>query len=399
MARVSHKMRRAPHVSTHSFHRLQIHLDCVQKARMKLSIIIQKFEKQIPLALQEPWDQCGLQLGDPSAEVKSILFAYDVCKETIQAARKSKCQLIVTHHPFRMKGDTAVRLDTYEGKLIEACIKNGIGLYASHTNHDNSIESTNVRILKELGLSNIRPLQPSLIKLYKLIVFVPQKHREEVLTAIFNAGAGTMGNYDECSFSVAGTGMFRGNESTHPFIGKKGERTLVEEERIEVIVKEPDLKHVIARMIEVHPYEEVAYDIYPLENKMTSQGGGAVGSFDRPVKQDVLIQKMKTIFNIPMLRFVSSPKQSFKTIAICTGSGTHLLNAVIAQKADLFITGDVKYHQAVHARRHDLALADVGHFHSEQLSVEILKEIFQKLFGRKLNYFAFKGLQDPFKSI
>lgn len=366
---------------------------------MKLSHITQKFEKHIPLALQESWDQCGLQLGDPNAEIKSILFAYDVCKETITAAKKNKCQLIVTHHPFRMKGSVAVRLDTYDGKLIEACIKNNIALYCSHTNHDNSHESANVRILKELGLKNIQPLQPASIKLFVLTVGTPIAHAEQVKEALFAAGAGALGNYSECSFSTQGTGTFKGNECANPAIGKKLIRETVKEEKIEVLVKESDLKYVLTKMKEAHPYEEVAYGIYQIENKMTSQGAGACGIAENAIKKDALLAQLKNSFKISSVRFVNSPKTKYKKIAICTGSGTQYLDAVIAQGADLFITGDVKYHQAIHAKRHDLALADVGHFHSEQVSVEILKEIFQKIFGKRLNYFVFKGLRDPFEFI
>lgn len=369
------------------------------KASMKLFSIIQNFEKQIPLALQDSWDQCGLQLGDPHAEVKSVLFAYDVCKETIATAKKKKCQLIVTHHPFRTKGDANIRLDTYDGQLIAQCIKNDIAIYTSHTNHDNSEKSASIQILERLGLNNIQPLQPAQVRLFKLAVGTPLTHCQKVREALFKAGAGTLGNYSECSFSTNGTGTFKGNEWTTPAVGKKLIRESVKEEKIEVLVKEHDLPIVISKMLTAHPYEEVAYDIYPLENKMTSQGAGAVGQFDRPIKKDVLIQKLKSILNISTLRFVASDKQSFKRIAICTGSGTHLLDTVIAQKADLFITGDVKYHQAIHAKRHNLAVADVGHFASEQESVEILREIFEKQFKRSLKYSVFKGLKDPFETV
>jgi putative NIF3 family GTP cyclohydrolase 1 type 2 len=207
-----------------------------------------------------------------------------------------------------------------------------------------------------------------------------------------------LGNYSECSFSAQGTGTFKGNENANPAIGKKLTRESVQEENIEVLVREPDLKDVVAKMLAAHPYEEVAYDVFPLENKMMSLGSGAIGKFDRPFSHTDFVQKLKDIFSIPSIRFVASPKQKYSNIAICVGSGTHLLDAVIANKTDLFITGDVKYHQAIHAKRHDLAIADVGHFASEQVSVEILKNLFEKLFKKSLKYHLFDDLKDPFEN-
>ncbi len=366
---------------------------------MLLADIISKFEKRIPLTLQEKWDHSGLNLGDPQREIKSVLFAYDVCLETIAFAKKKKCNLIVSHHPFRMSAAVDLRLDTYEGRVIEACLKNGIALYSSHTNHDASKDSLNFHYLKKLGLTQIKPLSTTPTKLFKLAVYVPVKDSEKVLDALFSAGAGRIGNYGECSFRTTGLGTFKGDLGTNPTIGKVGVREEVKEERFETIVKESDLSGVIAAMKKAHPYEEVAYDIFALENKIETIGLGAVGTFEKVQPKAKIIADIKTVFGVNSLRLVDGKQSSIKKIAICTGSGASLLPRAFAAKADLFITGDVKYHQAIEAKRHDLILTDVGHFPSEKDSVLILRDVFKALFGKKLVLYQYDGLKDAFECV
>lgn len=366
---------------------------------MLLADIITKFEKRIPLTLQEKWDHSGLNLGDPQREINSVLFAYDVCLETIAFAKKKKCNLIVSHHPFRMSAAVDLRLDSYEGRVIEACLKNGIALYSSHTNHDASLDSLNFHYLKKLGLAHIKPLATTPTKLFKLAVYVPVKDSEKVLDVLFSAGAGRIGNYGECSYRVTGTGTFKGDVGTNPAIGKSCVREEVKEERLETIVKENDLSAVIAAMKKAHPYEEVAYDIFALENKIDSLGLGAVGTFEKALTKSKVIADIKTVFGVNSLRLVDGKLTQIKKIAICTGSGTSLLPRVLGTKADLFITGDVKYHQAIEAKRHNLIIADVGHFASEKDSVLILGNVFKALFGKKLLIYQYDGLKDAFANV
>lgn len=363
---------------------------------MKLADIITAFEARIPLALQEPWDQCGLNLGSPSQEVKSVLFSYDVCKEVVKAAVRKKCQLIVSHHPFRLRGDVKINLDDYEGEIIATCIRNNIALYASHTNHDASADSLNFFYLRKLKLNQIQPLTTAPIKLLKLIVFVPTTHTKRVMNALFKAGAGVIGNYSECSFRTRGTGSFFGNEFTNPAIGKKLRREEVDEERLEVILKDHDRAKIIGALYQAHPYEEVAYDLYALENKMESLGLGAWGVASKALSKAEVITRLKRLFKTKNIRFVQGSQKKFKRIGIGTGSGASLLNEAFKKKLDLFITGDVRYHQAIEAKRRDLAIADVGHFYSENQAPEVLRNVFRELFGDRLKLSVYKGLKDAF---
>lgn len=364
---------------------------------MKLKDTLKKWETVLPLSLQEKWDHCGLNLGHPDQDIKSVLFAYDVCHEVVREAAQKKCQLIISHHPFRMRGEVNIRTDSYDGKTIELCLKHGIALYSCHTNHDASVHSLNRFYLEKLGLTKIEPLSSPPQKLYKLTVFVPLTHTQKLLQGLFDAGAGTIGNYDECSFRTPGTGTFRGDENTNPTIGRRHHREEVPEEKIETIVPENRLSAVIGAMKQAHPYEEVAYDLYTLENKRSDTGLGAVGEWRRPLPQNAVLNKLQKIFGVPKIRFVKSGKKSFQRVALCTGSGMGLMDAALGKKAELFVTGDVKYHQAIEAKRQDLAVADVGHFHSEVDSVTVLKTLFDREFSKSLKTLEYKGLKDAFE--
>lgn len=371
---------------------------------MKLKHIIKEFENVIPLSLQEKWDHCGLNLGSREQDIQKILFSYDVCKESVDEAISKGCNLIVSHHPFRMSADVSLNLDSYEGQLIQRCIKNDIALYSAHTNHDSSVYSLNHFYLNKLGIENTKPLVLNTPKFFKMIVYVPKEHTQNVMDALFAAGAGHVGsNYSECSFRTEGTGTFKGNENANPAIGEKLKRESVQEDRLETLVHEADLNKVIQNMLKAHPYEEVAYDVIALHEVISSKcsdnilaGLGAKGSLKKPISKEDLVEKIKEIFKVENIRLIDSGKTHFQHFSICTGSGSSLINKAIRAKSDVFITGDVKYHQAIEAKRRDLTIIDVGHFHSEIASVNILKGIFQQIFNSKLEYHEFQKLRDAF---
>lgn len=364
---------------------------------MQLKDIIKKWEQILPLSYQEKWDHCGLNLGNPSQNITRVLFAYDICHEVVRFAVQNKCQLIISHHPFRMRGDINIRTDSYDGQTIELCLKNNIALYSCHTNHDASALSLNRHYLNKLGLHNIQPLVPPPQKLIKLVTFVPQTQAKPVMQALFDAGAGNIGNYDECSFSTPGTGTFRGNEKTNPAIGKRHHREHVAEDRVETIVPQDLLGQVLTALKTTHPYEEVAYDLYPLENQRQDIGLGAIGEYKEPLGKRELLTKIKSLFKAPVLKWVGSQQKKFSRVAICTGSGTSLMDAALRKQADMFITGDIKYHQAIEAKRQDLALVDVGHFYSEIDSVNVLKTIFDTNFKNLSPSLEYKKLKDAFE--
>jgi dinuclear metal center YbgI/SA1388 family protein len=366
---------------------------------MKLHQILTSFESVIPLSLQESWDHCGLNLGNRNANVTGVVFSYDACLEAVAFAQKNKAQLIVSHHPFRMKAPVSIDLETYEGRLIEACVKNGIALYSAHTNHDRSDLSLNRHYLRKLGLKTLRPLALAQESLLKLAVFVPREHTERLMDALFAAGAGGIGNYSECSFRVPGLGTFKGNANSHPRLGERNRRETVGEDRVEALVTADKARAVVAAMKQAHPYEEVAYDLFKLENRRDDVGMGMFGDWDEPVSRTLAVAKLKTLFRVKTLRFAGKPGGSFKRVGICTGSGASLIPQALAAGCDLFITGDLKYHQAVEAKRCDLAIADVGHFYSEIDSVKILKTVFTDLFGAKLKLHDYVGLKDAFEFV
>ena len=360
-----------------------------------LDEIIKRFEKVIPLSYQEEWDTSGLQVGSREQNVSKVLFAYDPCHEVIREAAKKKAQLIVTHHPLRMKLN--LDLDSYDGRTIQDAVKNGIAIYSAHTNHDSSPYSLNRHVAAELGLKNCKPVRtPSDSPFCKLAVFVPVDHTQKVMEALFKAGAGHIGNYSSCSFRVEGMGTFKGDKGTNPFLGKPGVLEEAKENRVEVILEKGNRAQVVDALLKAHPYEEVAYDVYPLANNRSGIGSGIQGELKKQIKLNTLIDKIKEIFEVKSLRLTGNPEKQIRSVALCTGSGTSLLGDVIRQKIDLFITGDVKYHYAVEALRSDTALIDVGHFHSEIKSVTLLKELFAKLFGSKLELLEYTKLKDPF---
>jgi dinuclear metal center YbgI/SA1388 family protein len=364
---------------------------------MKLKDIISRFEDRIPLAWQDSWDRSGLQVGDSEQPITRVLFAYDICKEVIRHAIKTKAQLIVSHHPFRLKADVVINTQSYEGKVIRDCLKNGIALYAAHTNHDASTESLNRTYLAKLGVQKIKPIVPAIVSLTKLAVMVPARHTQAVLSALFKAGAGGIGNYTECSFRSQGVGTFKGNDASKPAIGRKNRREHVTEDKVEVLVRAEHLKRVVDSLLLAHPYEEVAYDLVPLNNKRADIGSGAWGVHPKAFSTSELIKKLNALFNITSLRWVDGQKNRHQRIGICTGSGASLIPEAIRAKLDVFITGDIKYHQAIDAKRADLALADIGHFASEIASAPALQKIFQELFGKTLAISTYSGLKDPFE--
>jgi hypothetical protein len=270
-------------------------------------------------------------------------------------------------------------------------------LYSCHTHHDASADSLNFSYLKKLGVKKPLPLSSTTQKLYKLVTYVPKAHTSSVMDALFAAGAGHVGHYSECSFRSPGTGTFKGDATTHPALGKKLQCENVSEDRLEVLVVQDSLGSVIAAMKKAHPYEEVAHDVLELVNKRGDIGLGAHGELNQPVVLKIFLQNLKKIFATPNLRFVESRKEKISRIGICTGSGASFIDKAIALNLDLFITGDVKYHQAIHAKREGLAIADVGHFYSEKNSVSVLKNIFAKVLGPKITLFEYTKLKDAFE--
>ncbi len=336
-------------------------------------------EKLAPLAWQEDYDNAGLCLGKPDAEFKSCLVCIDVTEKVIDEAIHHGCNLIISHHPVIFKGLKRLNGNSMTERVIEKAIRADIALYAMHTNLDNVFEGVNRKIASKLGLIDLSILRKSQKMLRKLVTFCPTDHAGTVREAIFRAGAGHIGEYDQCSFNVDGTGTFRAGESANPFTGSIGELHFEKEVRIETIFPAFMERGIIKAMIEAHPYEEVAYDIYPLENEHDRSGAGMIGSLEKPVSETEFLNKLKDTFAVKVIRHSALKGKKVEKVAICGGSGSFMIPDAIKQGADFFVSGDIKYHQFFDADDR-IVIADIGHYESEQFTSEIIADYLKKNF-------------------
>jgi len=338
-------------------------------------------ESFAPLSLQESYDNAGLITGDAHSEIKTVLITLDVTEKVVDEAIEKKVQLIVAHHPIVFSGLKKYTGKNYVERTIIKAIKNDIAIYASHTNLDSVEGGVNHKICEKLGLQNCKILQPSSGQLKKLVTFIPVKHLNPVREAVFNAGTGNIGNYDSCGFTAEGLGSFRGNENTNPFVGKKGEIHIEKEARFETIFPGYLQGRVIAALLKSHPYEEVAYDIYPLDNQFNKTGMGMIGTLASPVSETEFLQQLKSIFNTGVIKHTSLKGKPVAKVAVCGGAGSFLLNTAIAAGADFFVSADFKYHQFFDAEN-KIVIADIGHFESEQFTKELFYELLMKNFPK-----------------
>lgn len=346
---------------------------------MKISEVTGYLESIAPLSLQENYDNAGLLTGDPDILCKGIMVSLDATEEVIMDAASYDCNLLVTHHPIIFGGLRKLNGKSYVEKAVIAAIKKEIAIYAIHTNLDNVIDGVNGRIASLLGLTNIRALLPRENTLRKLYTFVPVEHAESVRQAIFDAGGGQIGNYSECSFGVAGTGTYKPGDNTQPFAGTKGKRHQENELRIEVIFPSYREKEIIARMVASHPYEEVAYDVVTLANSHPGIGSGIIGRLPEPAGEREFLQQLAAVFQTPSIRHSSLLKRPVSLVAVCGGAGSFLIPRALSAAADFFVTADVKYHEFFDANR-GMVIADVGHYESEQFTINLLQDILAQKF-------------------
>ena len=368
---------------------------------MKLQTLTGFLDELAPRHLAEDWDNIGLQVGDPQIEVRRVLVALDCTGSVVEEALTSGTNIIITHHPLIFRALKNLRLDTAPGNILAKLIKNDIAVFAAHTNLDSATGGVNTILAQKLGL-----LEPAILspgheeKLYKIVVFVPRGHEDQVREAMGRAGAGWIGNYSDCFFMLPGIGTFKAGEGTDPFIGEIGRLEKVEEYRLETIVPAPKLRQVIAAMNKAHPYEEVAYDLVPLANEGTKAGLGRVGNLPTVLELGALAGKVKQALNLQQLRLVGDPARAVQKIAVCGGSGASLIRAAVAKGADVLVTGDLKYHEAQEALELGLAVIDAGHFATENIVIQTVVEFLQtKIAKTKENIpvLAAQTTFDPFK--
>jgi len=346
---------------------------------LKIKDITDYLESIAPLAYQESYDNAGLLTGNPETVIKSVLISLDCTEDIVDEAIAKKCNFIISHHPIIFSGLKKITGKNYVERTIIKAIKNDIAIYAIHTNLDNVLIGVNKKIGQQIGLQNLKILSPKKQVLKKLATFVPSSHLEKVKKALFDARAGNIGNYDECSFSVEGTGTFRGNEKSNPFVGKKGKKHHETEQRLEVIFPSHLQQNIIRALLESHPYEEVAYDIYSIDNYFDSVGAGIIGELAKPLNQKDFLTHLKKSMNLQSIRYTNTIQSKIKTVAVCGGAGSFLLKTAMAQKADAFVSGDFKYHEFFDAENH-IMIADIGHYESEIFTKELLRDLILEKF-------------------
>ena len=346
---------------------------------MKVANIIQLFEQLASSSLQESYDNCGLLTGNDQWECSGILCTLDVTEEIVAEAAQQGCNLIVAHHPLIFGGLKRLTGKNYVEKTVIAAIKQDIAIYAIHTNLDNIIEGVNGKIADKLGLINRTVLQPKDNLLRKLYTFVPIEHTENVQQALFNAGAGNIGQYSECSFGVQGEGTFKASETATPFVGENNKRHTEKEIKVEVIFPFYLQQNILKSLKSAHPYEEVAYDIVNLQNSYNAIGSGLIGELKEPIAEEMFLEYVKKQFGLRTIRHTSLLGKPIKKVAVCGGSGSFLTKKAIAAKADIYISSDFKYHEYFDAEN-KIIIADIGHWESEQFTIDLLTEVLQSNF-------------------
>ncbi len=346
---------------------------------MKLNELTTYLESLAPLNYQEDYDNSGLIVGYADQEITQALISLDCTEVIVDEAIANNCNLIISHHPIVFKGLKKFNGKTYVERVVEKAIKNSIAIYAIHTNLDSVKNGVNQKIADKLGLQNCRILSPKNNLLKKLSTFVPLAQADEVRNALFAAGAGNIGNYSEVSFNSSGTGSFKANKNATPFSGEIGLRHQEQEVKIDVIYPQNIEKKLIAALIMAHPYEEVAYDLYPVTNAFPDVGAGLIGELSSPQEEPDFLHHVKTQMQAQVIRHTVFTGKKVKRVAVCGGSGSFLLKDAIRTGADIFVTADFKYHEFFDAEG-KLIIADIGHFETEQFTQELLAEIISKKF-------------------
>ncbi len=350
---------------------------------MKLKEITNYLETIAPLSLQESYDNAGLITGSPNMEVTAALLTLDTTEAVVDEAIEKGANLIISHHPIIFKGLKKITGKNFVERTIIKAIKNDIAIYASHTNFDNAQHGLNSILCKKLGLTNCKPLEEMSGILKKLVTFSPTKNADEIREALFNAGAGHIGNYSNCSYNTEGIGTFKASKNSNPYIGKIGEKHFEDETRIETVFPSFLQGEILKALYKTHPYEEPAYDIYNIENKYQLAGAGKIGELENEENEIDFLHKIKLIFNVSSIKYTKLKGKKIKRVAICGGSGSFLLRNAISKGADIFISGDFKYHDFFEADN-QIVIADIGHYETEVYT----KELFYRILKEKFNNFA-----------
>jgi dinuclear metal center YbgI/SA1388 family protein len=362
-------------------------MDEKTKKSVKLSDIISIMEKIAPSGLAEGWDNSGLQVGDRDWPVKKIWIALDPTPEVVDAACKNKIDLLVTHHPLIFGPLKSIDFGSATGSVIHNAAKGGLAVFSAHTNLDSAQNGLNDLLALRIGLKNIRPLCVSeKLGKCKFVVYVPSGHEHNIMKSIFETKAGVIGSYTCCSFRVSGKGTFRPGSSAKPFTGRIGEILDADEVRIEAVAQNEDVPQLIEHVRKCHPYETMAYDVYPLCGYENGRSGmGRIGELSEKTELYILAEKIKNELDLKNVKISGNPRLSVTHAAVCTGSGSSLMKDFIKSEAQVYITGDLRYHDARTSEAEGRGLIDIGHFASEHIIVEELAKRLRNM-TRKAGY-------------
>lgn len=350
---------------------------------MKIIDLIKDFEDFAPLGLQESYDNSGLIVGDKNNNISGVLLCIDIIPEVVDEAIQKKCNLIISHHPLIFGGLKKITGSNSQEKSVIKAIKNDIAIYCAHTNIDSVYNGVSRKICEKLQVKDCKVLVPKQNYLNKLITYVPNEHADKVRNAIFDAGGGHIGDYSCCSYNITGFGSFKGGDDANPFVGEKNKIHFEKELRIEVVFPDHLSGVIVKKMIEAHPYEEVAYDIIKLKNDYDRAGLGMYGELAEEVSEINFLDNLKKAFNLKVIKHSPLLNKSVKKVAVCGGSGSSFIPKAIANGADVYVTGDVKYHDYFMAEN-KILIIDIGHFESEQFT----KDIFYDIISKKNTNFA-----------
>ena len=348
---------------------------------MKIKDITSYLEDFAPLYYQEDYDNCGLIVGNENIVVEGALITLDCTEDIIDEAIEEGCNLVIAHHPIIFSAIKKLNGSNYIERVIIKAIKHDIAIYAMHTNLDNIKDGVNAKIADRLGLQNTFVLSPKKDVLRQLTFYCPTKYVEKVRNALFVVGAGSIGSYDQCSFSFSGRGTFRPSQKSNPFVGEIGKMHIEEEECVEVIFPTYLESDIILKLQETHPYEKIAYQIYFLDNMHQDIGSGLVGDLPHEVHADDFLKQLKAKMKVNCIRYTSIVRDTIKKVAVCGGSGSFLLSNAKSSGADIYISADFKYHEFFDAAG-DIIVADIGHYESEQFTKELIYDLLTKKFTK-----------------
>lgn len=344
---------------------------------MKVKEIASAIETVAPLYLQESYDNAGMQVGDPDSVITGVVLCTDVRESIVDEAIACGANLIISHHPLIFHGIKKLTGRNYVERIVLKAVRHGVSIYSAHTNLDNAQGGVSYKMAEKLGMQNVEVLDPQVGTLRKFVVFVPKAQAAEVEQAMWSAGAGRLGDYDRCSYRVEGEGRFHALDGANPFAGEVGEDHVEEEVRVEVLVNKAKSSAVISAMLSAHPYEEPAFDVIPLENADRYSGSGVIGDVE-PVAAEDFLRGLKDAFGVVTVRYSGNLDRKVKRVALCGGSGSFLAGKAMSRGADIYVSGDMKYHE-FQGNEERIILADIGHYESEQFTIEIFADIIAAL--------------------